>query len=130
MNATRRPRPRRGSLERPMNARLYRSTFLVLSLPLLILAFSVVRVGTLPQPQLPPAFDASGAQSLAVDLATRYPDRTPGSAGALQAAQWFRDQMRLYGLPVASDRWTADVPGLGRTQLDNLWAVAAGQSSD
>jgi hypothetical protein len=130
MTTTRRSRARRGSLERPLNARLYRSTFLVLSLPLLILAFSVVRVGSLPQPQLPPAFDANGARALAVDLATRYPDRTPGSAGALQAAQWFRDQMRLYGLPVTSDRWSADIPGLGRKELQNLWAVAAGQSGD
>ncbi|HEV2590407.1 MAG TPA: M28 family peptidase [Gaiellaceae bacterium] len=130
MTATRRSRPRRGSLERPLNARLYRSTFLVLSLPLLVLAFSVVRVGSLPLPQLPPAFDANGARALAVDLSTRYPDRTPGSAGALQAGQWFRDQMRLYGLPVAADRWTEHVPGLGRVQLQNLWAVAAGQSND
>lgn len=130
MEASRRSRPRRGSLERPLNARLYRSTFLVLSLPLLILAFSVVRIGSLPAPQLPPSFDANGARSLAVDLATRYPDRTPGSAGALQAAQWFRDQMRLYGLPVAADHWTAHVPGLGHPQLENLWAVAAGQSND
>lgn len=130
MEPIRRRRPRRGSLERPLNARLYRSTFLVLSLPLLVLAFSVVRVGSLPQPQLPPAFDANGARALAVDLATRFPDRTPGSAGGLQAAGWFRDQMRLYGLPVAQDRWSADVPGLGKTQLTNIWAVAAGQSND
>jgi peptidase M28-like protein len=130
MTATRRRRPRRGSLERPLNARLYRSTFLVLSLPLLVLAFSVVQVGGLPPPQLPPAFDGPGANALAVDLATRYPDRVPGSAGALQAAGWFRDQMRLFGLPVAVETWREDVPGLGKVQLQNLWAVSAGQSSD
>jgi hypothetical protein len=129
MTATRR-RPRRGSLERPLNARLYRSTFLVLSLPLLILAFSVVRVAGLPAPQLPPAFDGPGARALAVDLSTRYPDRRPGGAGAFQAAQWFRDQMRLYGLPVTADRWSGHVAGLGHVSLENLWAVAAGQSND
>ena len=47
--ATRR-RPRRGSLERPVDGRLYRSTFLVVSLPLLILAFSITRPATLPAP--------------------------------------------------------------------------------
>ena len=102
----------------------------MLSLPLLVLAFSVVQVGGLPQPQLPPAFDGPGAHALAVDLATRYPDRVPGSAGASQAAGWFRDQMRLFGLPVAADTWEEDVPGLGKVKLQNLWAVAAGQSSD
>ena len=54
MTATPRPvrrrRPRRGSLERPVNGRLYRSAFLVLSLPLLILAFSVTRPAPLPAP--------------------------------------------------------------------------------
>jgi hypothetical protein len=129
-SAPRRRRPRRGSLERPLNGRLYRSAFLVLSLPLLILAFSVARVGGLPAPQLPPAFDGAATRALAVDLATRYPDRVPGSAGSLQAAQWFRDQMAPYGLPIASDTWHAHVPGLGRVRLQNLWAVAAGQSSD
>ena len=130
MVATPRRRPRRGSLERPINAPLYRSTFLVLSLPLLVLAFSVVRIGALPAPQLPPAFDGPGAHALAVDLATRYPERVPGTAGASQAAQWFRDQMKPYGLAIASDTWDQDVVGLGKVRLQNLWAVAAGQSSD
>ena len=52
-----RRRARRGSLERPIDGRLYRSAFLVLSLPLLILAFSVTRPGALPAPLLPPNFD-------------------------------------------------------------------------
>lgn len=123
-------RPRRGSLERPLNARLYRSAFLVLALPLLVLAFSVVRVTALPAPQLPPAFDGASAAALAHELATTSPDRTPGSAGALRAAAWFRQQMAAYGLPVRSDTWRANVPGLGRVRLENEWAVAAGQSSE
>jgi hypothetical protein len=130
MAAAPRRRPRRGSLERPLNARLYRSTFLVLSLPLLILAFSVVRIGGLPPPQLPPAFDGVGARALAVDLSTRYPDRVPGSAGDLQSAGWFRDKMHVFGLPVAADKWQEKVAGLGTVSMQNLWAVAAGQSTD
>jgi hypothetical protein len=130
MAAAPRRRPRRGSLERPLNARLYRSTFLVLSLPLLILAFSVVRIGGLPPPQLPPAFDGTGARALAVDLSTRYPDRVPGSAGDLQSAGWFRDKMHVFGLPVAADKWQEKVAGLGTVSMQNLWAVAAGQSTD
>ncbi len=134
MTATPRPvrrrRPRRGSLERPVNGRLYRSAFLVLSLPLLILAFSVTRPGALPAPVLPPNFDGGAATTLATEFAKLYPDRAPGSAGSLGAANWFRDSLRPYGLPVASDSWRASVPGLGRVRLQNLWAVAAGQSSD
>jgi hypothetical protein len=36
--------------------------------------------------------------------------------------------MRQYDLPVSSDTWFATIPGRGRTRLQNLWAVARGQS--
>ena len=126
----RRRRARRGSLERPVNGRLYRGAFLALSLPLLILAFSITRPAALPAPILPPNFDGAATAQLATELSARFPDRTPGGPGSLRAAQWFREQIAPYGLPVSSDRWTASVPGLGRVQLQNLWAVAGGQSSD
>ena len=124
-----RRRKRRGSLERPVNARLYRSSFLLLSLPLLILAFSITRPGPLPAPLLPPNFDGAAALDLANDFSKRFPDRAPAAPGSLAAAQWFRDQMKPY-LPVSSDAWREHVPGLGNVELHNLWAVVGGQSSD
>ena len=126
----RRRRRRRGSLERPINGRLYRSAFLVLALPLLILAFSVVRPGPLPAPTLPPAFDGTATRELAADLAGRYPSRVPGTSDSLKAAAWFRNAMAPYGLPVESDTWRAHVPGFGTLRLQNLWAIAPGQSAD
>lgn len=113
-----------------MNGRLYRSAFLVCSLPLVILAFSVARPAPLPAPMLPANFDGSAARELATDLSTHYPDRSPGGAGSVRAAQWFRDHMALYGLPVASDTWHEQVPGGGDVRLQNLWAVAGGQSPE
>jgi hypothetical protein len=134
MAATRTParrrRARRGSLERPVNARLYRGAFLFLSLPLLILAFSIVRPGPLPAPLLPPNFDGAATLDLAADLAKVAPDRSPESAGSLRGGQWFRDHMAPYALPVTTDTWKANVPGTGTVTLRNLWAVAAGQSRD
>jgi hypothetical protein len=126
----RRRRPRRGSLERPINGRLYRGSLLILLLPLLILAFSITRPGALPAPLLPPNFDGQATKQLATELSSHYPDRIPGGPGSLSAEQWFRDQLAPYGLPVSSDTWRAHVPGLGRVRLRNLWAVAQGQSSD
>ncbi len=126
----RRRRARRGSLERPVNARLYRAAFLFLSLPLLILAFSIVRPGALSAPILPPNFDGAATRALAADFAKVAPDRAPASAGSLRAGQWFRDQMAPYALPLSADTWRANVPGLGTVTLRNLWAVAAGQSRD
>jgi hypothetical protein len=126
----RRRRARRGSLERPINARLYRASLLVLLLPLLIVAFSITRPAALPAPLLPPNFDGAATAELATEFATHFPDRAPGGPGSLGAGQWFREQLAPYGLPVTSDTWEAHVPGLGRVRLRNLWAVAGGQSSD
>ncbi|HZU20159.1 MAG TPA: M28 family peptidase [Gaiellaceae bacterium] len=125
-----RRRARRGSLERPLNARLYRASFGAAILPLVVLAFSIVRPAPLPAPILPANFDGNATRALAADLADHYPDRSPGTAGSLQAAGWFRDQMRQYDLPVFSDVWEEDVPGLGRVRLENIWAVAPGQSRE
>lgn len=126
----RRPRPRRGSLERPVSSQLYRSAFLACSLPLLIAAFTVARPGALQKPLLPPAFDARTTLQLTKELSTEFPDRTPGSSGALAAAQWFREQLAPYGLTTSTDAWTAALPGGGRARLQNLTAVAPGQSPD
>jgi hypothetical protein len=66
-----RRRPRLGSLERPVSGRLYRGTWLLVGIPLLIAAFSVRKAEPLPAPQpaLPAAFDRVAAQQLAEQLA-------------------------------------------------------------
>jgi Peptidase family M28 len=125
-----RRRPRRGSLERPVDGRLYRSSFLVVLLPLLIAAFSITRPAPLAAPPLPPSFDGPATRTLAVDFARTFPALPPGSARALAAATWFREQIAPYGLPVAGDTWHQNVPELGDVQLQNLWAVARGRSAD
>src|SRR5947207_5230718 len=77
----RRRRPRRGSIERPVDGRLYRGAFLVLSLPLLLAAFTIRQPAALPAPLLPSTFDAPATIALAANLAGNYPDRRPGTAG-------------------------------------------------
>ncbi len=121
-----RARPRRGSVERPINARIVRGTWLLVALPLLLAAFTVGRPQPLPPPALPPAFDAATAEQLARELARDYPDRSPGSAGALGAASWLRDQLTLYGFTPHEERFTALIPGRGRVELRNLIAVVQG----
>jgi Peptidase family M28 len=125
-SARRRPRP--GSLERPVNGRLYRGTWLLLGLPLLVAAFSVARPTPLPPSQVPPIFDGVAAAALATELAHDYPNRFPGSVGALQAANWFRDQLHPYGLRVRTRAFSAVIPGFGRARLENLSAEAVGRS--
>jgi peptidase M28-like protein len=120
--------PRPGSLERPVNARLYRGTWLLVGLPLLLLAFSVARPPALKtSSNLPPAFDRDQAASLAEDLTSSDPAREPGTAGAAGAAAWFRDQLTPYGFHVHSDRFAATIHGR-RTTLVNLVAEKSGLS--
>jgi peptidase M28-like protein len=126
----RRRRPRRGSLERPVDGRLYRAALLVVALPLLLATFTIRQPVPLQAPTLPPTFDARTTVRLAVNLANTYPDRTPGGSGALGAASWFQTELQLYGLRTHTDAWDETVPGLGRVQLRNLWVKVDGASPD
>ncbi len=127
---TARIRVRPGSLERPVNGRLYRGTWLLVGIPLLIAAFSVGKPAALRPavPTLPPAFDEARAVNLARDLAATFPDRSPGSPGEVGARQWFSDQMARYGLRVHGEAFTATIPGLGRVRLENSIVVVPGRS--
>jgi hypothetical protein len=123
-------RVRRGSLERPVNARLYRGTWLLVGIPLLIAAFSVGKPAPLRPavPTLPAAFDKARAVALTRDLAQTFPDRSPGSPGAESARQWFVDQMSQIGLRVRREAFTARIPGRGRVRLENLIVTIPGRS--
>lgn len=133
--AASRPRPavrrfRPGSLERPVNARMYRGTWLLVGLPLLLLAFSVGRPQPLPPPALPPTFDAEAVLTLAETLSSDHPDRSPGAGGALGARDWVAERFQLYGFEVREQVFEATVPGLGRRRLTNLFAVVPGPVPD
>jgi len=127
--APERRRPRPGSLERPVNGPLYRGTWLLVGLPLLVLAFSVARPAALqPPPTLPSAFDREAAAALAGELANLWPSRLPGTPGATGAARWFTEQLAPYGYQVRRETFAADVPGRGRVRLVNLLAFRPGRS--
>ena len=123
-------RRRRGSLERPLNARLYRTTWSLVALPLLVAAFSVSRPQPLPASLVPPSFDRDSAHQLANELAGLYPDRFPGSGGARAARKWLADELASYGFRPRSDRFRVVIPGHGRATLENVVAVVPGRSHD
>jgi hypothetical protein len=123
-----RRRPRRGSLERPVNARSYRGTWLLVAIPLLIAAFSTRKPAPLPPPSLPTAFDTTTAAGFAEQLAGSFPDRRPGTQGDSGSARWVALQLHTLGFATQSDRFSARIPGQGRVELENLVAVAPGRS--
>jgi hypothetical protein len=111
-----------------VSARLYRGTWLLLGLPLLVAAFSVDRPAPLPPAPLPPSFDGATARALAEELAEHYPDRSPGSPGARGASDWLREQLRPLALRVSTDSFEERIPGVGRVRLENILGVVAGRS--
>ena len=93
-------RPRSGSIERPVNGRLYRVSWIVVAIPLLAAAFTVSRPSPLPESPsaLEPTFDNAAAYRLARELATLYPDRSPGTPASTGAARWMQAKLADLGL--------------------------------
>ncbi|OFW71671.1 MAG: hypothetical protein A2Y55_10400 [Actinobacteria bacterium RBG_16_68_12] len=124
----RRRRARRGTVDRPLNARLVRVASLVVAPALLALLFSVSMAGTLPRPALEPLFDAEAAATLAAQLSTEYPSRVPGTAEAAGSAHWYGETISAFGFTTEEDVWREDVPDLGHVELRNLVTVVPGRS--
>jgi peptidase M28-like protein len=97
---------------------------MLVGLPLLVVAFSVARPTPLPRAFIP-EFDGQATWRLADELVTDHPNRIPGT---LASADWFRDQLEPYGLPVRTERFSARIPGRGRVEMQNLVAEAVGPS--
>src|SRR5512134_1971788 len=119
-----RRRPRRGSLERPVSTRIYRAAWLVVAVPVLVAAFSVGRPDALPAPRTQPFFDQATAVQFAESLVTTAADRSPGTDGQRDAADWVEGQLRGYGFTVERQTFSADIPGLGTEELVNIVATA------
>jgi aminopeptidase YwaD len=123
-------RARPGSVDRPVNSRMYRGTMLLVGIPLLIAAFTVSRPQTLPALDLPPDFDGASATLVAQNFANQFPDRAPGSETAPEAASWIQGQLSQYGLRTDVDRFHAKIAGRGRVQLENVLARRQGRSNE
>lgn len=123
-------RPRPGSLERPVNGRMYRGTWLLVGIPLLIAAFTVSRPQPLRAPALPPAFESANAAADARDFAGDFPDRSPEAPKARQAARRVSDRLSGLGLPTQIDRFHVEIPDKGEVELENVIARRPGQSNE
>ena len=125
-----RGRRRRGTVARPLNARLVRVSSLVIVPAALALLFSISTTGTLPRPTLDPLFDASVAATVATELATEFPSRVPGTDEAAGAALWYGETMSALGLTVEEDVWRADLVDLGEVELRNIVTIVPGRSEE
>lgn len=126
----RRQRPRRGTVDRPVNTRLVRVAAIVVAPALLAVLFSISATGTLPRPPLDPVFDGENAAALGAELSLEHPARVPGTPEADDAALWYAESLAALGLAAEEDVWEADLPDLGSVQLRNFVTVVPGQSPE
>ena len=108
---------------------MYRGTWLLVGIPLLIAAFTVFHPQPLLAPTLQPDFDGASARLTAEQFANTNPDRVPGSRGARRAANWVAQRLGQYGLELGRERFHAKIPGRGNVELENLLAVRQGRSN-
>ena len=108
---------------------MYRGTWLLVGIPLLIAAFTVFHPHPLPAPTLQPDFDGASARLTAEQFANNNPDRVPGTPGARRAANWVAQRLDQYGLELGRERFHAKIPGRGNVELENLIAVRQGRSN-
>jgi Peptidase family M28 len=125
-----RRRPRRGTVDRPLNARLVRVAAFVVAPALLAFLFSVSTTGVLQRPQLEPLFDETATATLATELSILYPSRVPGSPEAAEAAGWYTETISGLGLRTEVDIWRADLPDRGSIELRNIATVVPGRSEE
>ena len=123
-----RTKPRPGSLERPVNARIYRGSWIVIAIPLLIAAFSVAREQPLVAPVFRSVFGEADAQATMYELANTYPDRSPGAASSANLLVWVEGKFTNLGLTPKVDPFSADIPGLGKQSLANVSVTIRGRS--
>jgi hypothetical protein len=123
-----RTKPRPGSLERPVNARIYRGSWIVIAIPLLIAAFSVAREQPLAAPVFRSVFSAGDAQATMDELASSYPDRSPGAPSSANLLAWTEGKFTALGLTPKVDRFSANIPGLGKQSLANVSVTIKGRS--
>jgi hypothetical protein len=126
----RRRRPRRGTVDSPVNGRLVRVAAVVVAPALLALLFSISTTGTLPRPPLEPLFDASAAAVIAAQLSAEHPSRVPGTPEAEEAAGWYEGTISELGLHTEVQTWTVTLPDLGEVELRNVIAVVPGRSEE
>ncbi|MGE3138174.1 MAG: hypothetical protein AB7O53_01800 [Thermoleophilia bacterium] len=112
-----------------LNARLYRTCWLVAGVALVVALLTLQTPDTGPEPALPSAIDGQLVLDLDRQLAGIAPERAPGSGPDQAAARWVQDQLsqipggagrvQVQELEARSDRETV--------QLRNVYVVVPGR---
>ena len=113
-----------------LNGRLYRLSWLVALVALLVALLTLESPGGAPDPPLPPAFDAIAARGLAAQLDDVAPERVPGTAGDQRAADWMADQFaQVPGATAVRRQVFAVTTPRGRVTTQNVYVSLPARGS-
>lgn len=105
-----------------LNGRLYRLSWLVALVALLVALLTLESPGGAPEPPLPPAFDAIAARGLAAQLDDVAPERVPGTAGDKAAADWIAARFKeVPGATAVRRQVFAVTTPRGRITTENVY---------
>jgi hypothetical protein len=96
-----------------MSLRLYRTSWLVAGVALVVALLTLQTAGPAPEPELPPVFDSAAALTLSGELAEQYAAREPGSPGGTGSARWIATRLAEVLNTSPSDDSVATAPGTG-----------------
>jgi len=77
-----------------MSLRLYRTSWLVAGVALVVALLTLQSPGPAPEPELPPAFDAVAARTLSDELIRLVPERPPGAPANERSAEWIAQKLQ------------------------------------
>ena len=117
------------SVERPINARTYRGTWLLVGIPLLIAAFSVKASPYRSPANFRPRSTAR-VQRSSPATSRDVPGPPAGDAAGARRRRVADERAREVGFQAADDTFTATLPGDRPTCLINVTATAPGRSPD
>jgi len=124
---------RRRPIDR-VNWRLYRRAWLLPALAFVLVLGTSFAPQRTPDSPLPPSFTNEQASELidrAAAFSKRFPDRRPGTPGAIDAGQWLRDQLRDAGLTATTVPATTTRPTSGDSVgIANVEAVLPGRTRE
>jgi hypothetical protein len=109
--------------------RIYRGGLVVVALAALVLLFSFDnQQSALTSTLAPDAFSGQNAFATMTNLAKAYPDRTPGTSGDYDVADYVDQKLTQFGFAPSTDTFSARTAN-GRRTLENVIGVRPGMES-
>lgn len=76
-----------------MSLRLYRTSWLVAGVALVVALLTLQTAGPSPEPEFPPVFDSAAARTLSTEFAGQFSERPPGSVKGKKSADWIAGKL-------------------------------------